>query len=162
MVEACESGTCNNDQQSFKCYFGRWLAATAKLAPFTYDTIMPLLTTTATAAVKTCTAGKRGNSCGLKWTTGEHDGITGVGEQMSALEAVQGLLLPQTRDWVSEVAGTGTSEGDEDAGSDSRVSTDGSEITPVTTADKVGATIFTMLIVAGVIGGSAFLCVEWF
>ncbi|TGO28067.1 hypothetical protein BPAE_0032g00090 [Botrytis paeoniae] len=162
MVEACESGTCNNDQQSFKCYFGRWLAATAKLAPFTYDTIMPLLSTTATAAVKTCTAGKRGNSCGLKWTTGEHDGITGVGEQMSALEAVQGLLLPQTRDWVSEVAGTGTSEGDADAGTDSRVSTDGSEITPVTTADKVGATIFTMLIVAGVIGGSAFLCVEWF
>lgn len=81
---------------------------------------------------------------------------------MSALEAVQGLLVPQTRDWVSEVKGTGTSEGDPDAGTDSRVNADGTEITPVTAGDRVGATIFTMVIVVGVIGGSAFLCVEWF
>lgn len=162
MVEACETGTCNNDQQSFKAYFGRWLAATMKLAPFTEATILPLLTTTAIAAAKTCTAGTRGNSCGLKWTTGEHDGITGVGEQMSALEAIQSLLIPETRDWVSAVQGTGTSKGDTTAGTNSRLSSDGTEITAVTTADKVGATMFTMLIVAGVIGGSAFLCVEWF
>jgi mannan endo-1,6-alpha-mannosidase len=163
MVEACESGgTCNNDQRSFKAYFTRWLAATTKLAPFTSTQIMSLLSTTATAAAKTCTAGTRGNHCGLKWTTGSNDGSTGVGEQMAALEAVQSMLIPQTRDWVSEVKGTGTSEGDATAGTDSRLNTDGSENDPVSSGDKAGAAVLTMLIIAGVIGGSAFMVVEWF
>ncbi|KAI9642460.1 hypothetical protein NHQ30_009265 [Ciborinia camelliae] len=164
MVEACEAGTCNTDQQSFKCYFARWLAATSKLAPFTAPTILPLLSTTATAAAKTCTAGNRGTSCGLKWTTGQNDGKLGVGEQMSALEAIQGLLISQTRDWVSEVKGTGTSEGDAQAGtkSSSHLNVDGSTVTTITTTDKIGAVVFTMFVIVGVIGGSAFLCVETF
>ncbi|KAM3084111.1 hypothetical protein ACMFMG_001783 [Clarireedia jacksonii] len=163
MVEACESGgTCNTDQRSFKAYFTRWLAATTKLAPFTSTQIMNLLSTTATAAAKTCTAGNRGNHCGLKWTTGSNDGSTGVGEQMAALEVVQSMLIPQTRDWVSAVKGTGTSVGDAEAGADSRFNTDGSENDPVTGGDKAGAAVLTMLIIAGVIGGSAFMVVEWF
>ena len=47
---ACEPvGNCNTDQLSFKAYLSRWMAATAKVAPFTHDTILPLLQTSAQA-----------------------------------------------------------------------------------------------------------------
>lgn len=54
MVEvACEqSRNCNIDQQTFKAYLSRWMAATVKVAPWSHDTIMPLIRSSATAAAK--------------------------------------------------------------------------------------------------------------
>jgi len=55
---ACEdvntTGTCDTDQLSFKAYFSRWLAATAKMCPWTHDTIMAWLKPSATAAAEQC------------------------------------------------------------------------------------------------------------
>jgi mannan endo-1,6-alpha-mannosidase len=55
---ACETvntvGTCDTDQQSFKAYFSRWLAATAKLCPWTHDQIMALIKTSSVAAAAQC------------------------------------------------------------------------------------------------------------
>lgn len=66
---ACEPiDRCNIDQQSFKAYLSRWMAATTKWAPWTYDFIMPLLRSSAVAAAKQCTGGDNGRMCGLKWT----------------------------------------------------------------------------------------------
>lgn len=48
-----------------------------------------MLTKTFTAS---CT-GDNAATCGTKWYTGGYDGITGVGQDMSALETIQGLLL---------------------------------------------------------------------
>ncbi|KAI5294178.1 hydrolase 76 protein, partial [Ascosphaera acerosa] len=44
---ACEKAPvpCNDDQQSFKAYTARWMAATVKVAPATADALMPLLRT---------------------------------------------------------------------------------------------------------------------
>jgi mannan endo-1,6-alpha-mannosidase len=153
MYEPCEGGKCNVDQRSFKAYFSRWLATTTQLAPFTSAQIMTLLATSAAAAVKTCTGGTSGNACGLRWTTGAHDGSVGVGEQMAVLEVVQGNLVGSAPAWVSDIAGTGTSQGDPEAGS-----SDGDEsriaVTPITGADRAGAGIVTAIILMGVVAGS--------
>jgi mannan endo-1,6-alpha-mannosidase len=152
MYEPCEFGKCNIDQRSFKGYFSRWLAATAELAPFTHDIIMEKLRASATAAVSTCTAGNRGTQCGLRWNM-TNDGSIGVGEQMAVLEVVQSHLVDTVPGWVSAVKGTGTSQGDVNAGTSSTSSRfiDGST---VTAADRVGAGILTALVIVGIVGGS--------
>jgi mannan endo-1,6-alpha-mannosidase len=52
---ACENnGKCDVDQHSFKAYLARWMAATTKMAPFTYDAIMEKLAPSAQAAAQQC------------------------------------------------------------------------------------------------------------
>ncbi|QDS74953.1 hypothetical protein FKW77_004680 [Venturia effusa] len=97
---ACETvDKCNNDQYSFKAYLGRWLAKTMVLAPFTANTIRPLLESSAVAAAKSCSGGADGVSCGTKWWVGGYDGNTGAGQQLSALEVVQSLLIEDADRW---------------------------------------------------------------
>ncbi|KAF2116252.1 glycosyl hydrolase family 76-domain-containing protein [Lophiotrema nucula] len=96
MFEApCETGEtgrkCNLDQQSFKAYLSRFIAKTAILAPFTREKATTYLRTSAIAAAKSCTGPQ--NACGSKWYTGGWDGTSGVGQQLSALEVTQALLM---------------------------------------------------------------------
>jgi mannan endo-1,6-alpha-mannosidase len=153
MYEPCEFGRCNVDQRSFKAYFARWLAATAELAPFTHDIIMEKLRASATAAVSTCTAGNRGTQCGLRWNM-TNDGSLGVGEQMAALEVVQSHLIDTAPGWVSAVKGTGTSQGDINAGSKSSTNSRLVDGRVITNADRAGAGILTALVLISVVGGS--------
>ncbi|KAF2036676.1 hypothetical protein EK21DRAFT_51969 [Setomelanomma holmii] len=94
---ACETGEsgrhCNLDQQSFKAYLARFMAKTAVMAPFTKDTITKYLKASAVGAAKSCSGGASGASCGSKWYTGAWDGTSGVGQQLSALEVTQALLM---------------------------------------------------------------------
>ena len=91
---ACEpKSTCNNDQYSFKAYLARWLSQSAIVAPYIADSLWPLLFRSATAAAETCTGGENGITCGQKWYVGGYDGSYGIGQQLSALETVQSLLL---------------------------------------------------------------------
>jgi len=156
--QACENvntvGTCDTDQQSFKAYLSRWMAATAILAPFTYSTIMPLLKTSAAAAAAQCTGGTDGTTCGEHWTA-TYDGNTGLGQQMSALSIIQAMLIDEAPGLVTNETG-GTSVGNAAAGS-STTSNDGTTITPATTGDKAGAGIVTAIMLAGVLGGVGFL-----
>lgn len=93
MFEVCENSAkgCNLDQQSFKAYLARWMAKTAILAPFTKDKVTTYLTKSAAAAAGACTGDN--NACGSKWYTGDFDGTTGIGQQLSALEVTQALLM---------------------------------------------------------------------
>jgi mannan endo-1,6-alpha-mannosidase len=158
MYEYCEYTKCNVDQRSFKAYFARWLAATAELAPFTHDIIMPKLRTSALAAVNTCTAGKRGTECGLRWNM-TNDGSLGVGEQMAVLEVVQSNLVDEVPGWVSAVTGTGKSRGDVSAGTGNSASSR-LHSKQVTTADRAGAGILTFLALVGVIGGTTVMFLD--
>lgn len=97
---ACEQmNTCNTDQKSFKAYLARWLAKTSILAPYTAPTVQKLIQTSAQAAAQSCVGTFAGNSipantaCGARWYTGGWDGSTGVGEQLSAMEVIQALLI---------------------------------------------------------------------
>jgi len=149
---ACEdNGKCDIDQQSFKAYLARFLGSTIKVAPFTNDAIMKLIKTSAQAAVKACSGGTDGNQCGLKWTTGTFDGLTGVGEQMAVLEILQSNLQPFSPGPLAANSG-GTSVGNPSAGGagDTKVV----PLDSITTADKAGAGILTTLVLIATFGGS--------
>ena len=94
MFEAtCElQATCNVDQLSMKAYLARWLATSSVVAPYIAGRVGTLLRASATGAAKACTEGVYGNTCGSKWYTGSFDNVTGLGQQLSALEVTTGLL----------------------------------------------------------------------
>ncbi|KAA8904965.1 glycoside hydrolase family 76 protein [Sphaerosporella brunnea] len=156
MFEAmCEPWrTCNYDQRSFKAYFSRFLALTVNLAPFTAKHIMPKLRNSAIAAAKHCANGDDGNNCGMQWTlNGQWDGMYGVGEQLSALETIQNCLIGGMPSPATQ-KDRGTSKGDANAG-DAR-KTRGKR-TKVTTPQKVGAALATIIIVIIVVCVSAWV-----
>ena len=90
----CErEGTCNTDQLSFKAYLSRWLASSAQLVPQIANAVSTLLHASAKGAAASCSGGSDGVTCGQRWYTGSWDGSYGVGQQLSALEVIQGLLV---------------------------------------------------------------------
>lgn len=63
----CERNTkyeCDVDQRSFKAYLARWMAATTKVAPWTYDKILPYLQSSDLAAAQSCSGSDDGVTCG--------------------------------------------------------------------------------------------------
>jgi mannan endo-1,6-alpha-mannosidase len=139
MIEvACENnGKCDVDQRSFKAYLARWMGYTAIVAPWTRAMIDPLLQASAQAAAKQCIGGANQNSCGLRWVdNGKNDGSFGVGEQMAALEVVQALLYPT-------VGGAGAN-----------VPKTPITFNSVTTGDKAGASILTLLVLVAILVGA--------
>lgn len=136
---ACESSsTCNVDQLSFKAYLSRWMAATTKVAPFTYDAVMAYLRPSAEAAAKQCSGGSNGKQCGISWTTrSQWDSYTGVGQQLSALEVIQSNLIDQVAGPFTSNTG-GTSNGDRTLEHSKTHS-----IMPPTAGDKIGAGFLT-------------------
>ncbi|KAI0491108.1 glycoside hydrolase family 76 protein [Xylaria cf. heliscus] len=160
---------CDTDQQSFKGYLMRWFAASAQMAPFTFDTLMPLVQSSAAAAALQCSGsppasqyrGDPGTACGFKWTEKQNfDGLVGVGEQMSALSAIQYTLVKKAE--VAKIPVTastgGTSLGNVNAGAsvDSKLP----ELPTITTAERVAAGFATTAILFSVLGGSFFVMKE--
>ncbi|KAH7316606.1 glycoside hydrolase family 76 protein [Stachybotrys elegans] len=162
---ACEPvNLCNVDQQSFKAYLSRWLATVTKWAPHTYDTIIPYLRTSAVAAAKQCVGGENGRMCGLKWSEGKYDGSTGVGQQMSAMEAALTCMIQDRAAPLTSGTG-GTSEGDPNAGSggDSPADTtplEGWQARKITAGDTAGAAILTIVIILGLVAGIIWLMLD--
>jgi mannan endo-1,6-alpha-mannosidase len=147
--------SCTTDMYSFKSYLTRWLAATTKVAPYTYDTILPVLKSSAVAAAQQCSGGDNGRMCGLSWSKGTvWDGTQGVGQEMAAMSVIftnllafnQGVdILPP----VTNMTG-GTSVGNPNAGAHSVA--DPTAIAPATSGDKAGAGFVTALVLVGATG----------
>ncbi|KAM7221051.1 Glycosyl hydrolase family 76 domain containing protein [Rhypophila decipiens] len=162
---ACEPvDLCDVDQQSFKAYLSRWMAAAIKWAPWTSGRILPLLRSTSIAAVSTCKGGSNGRMCGLKWTTpGSYDGFSGVGQQMAVMQVVLSNLIPSSADPLTTQTG-GTSVGDPAAGGQdiSRLDpfTTLDFLAPVTTSARAGAAVVTALMILFLIGGCLFMLVD--
>ncbi|KAH8893277.1 mannan endo-1,6-alpha-mannosidase, partial [Thozetella sp. PMI_491] len=147
---ACEDhNSCTTDMYSFKGYVARWLSTATQIAPFMADTILPVLKTSAEAAVAQCTGGDNQRTCGFKWSTGVFDGSIGAGQTMNVLGAVSSLLIGQAAAPVTNTTG-GTSIGDPNAGSSS--SSLNRVTSPVTGGDKAGAAIVTMILLSAAIG----------
>ncbi|KAK6077307.1 mannan endo-alpha-mannosidase dcw1 [Seiridium cupressi] len=159
-----EGGFCDTDQQSFKAYLARWMAGTSQMAPFTFDTIMPLLKSTATAAANQCVGspsaaefkGTAGTACGFQWTKSPtFDNMVGVGEQQSALAAVMYNLVQRTAQAPVTADTGGTSQGNVNAGAatQDKVPT----LEPITMTEKVAAGFITSAFALSVLGGCAFV-----
>ncbi|KAF2753562.1 mannan endo-1,6-alpha-mannosidase DCW1 precursor [Pseudovirgaria hyperparasitica] len=146
---ACEPhNTCDEDQRSFKAYLARWIGSTMQVAPYTQETLMPILQASAAAAAKVCADD---GTCGQVWYTGTDDGLRGVGEQMSALEVMQNLLAPSSSPPLTNTTG-GTSIGNPNAGADSKDSP--IVFSQVTAGDKAGAGFLTTLVLVGILAGA--------
>ncbi len=141
--------SCTTDMLSFKGYLHRWLATATQIAPFLAGTILPVLQTSTAAAVSTCLGGDNARTCGFKWNTHAYDGSYGAGQQMNVLAAVSSLLISQAAAPVTNSTG-GTSVGDPNAGSQSDNFKE--ELAPITTADKAGAAILTIVILVSAVG----------
>ena len=167
----CEStGVCDNDESSFKAYLARWMAVTTLLAPFTTGTIQPLLQASALAAAGQCDGGSNGRMCGRQWYTTTWDGTSGVGQevsahfpnhlylpvltilQMSALSVMGANLITANMAPVTKNTG-GTSKGNPAAGGDTSTQP-GQTLSVITTSDKAGAGILTLIVSVGVMYGA--------
>lgn len=94
---ACElQTTCNVDQLSMKAYLSRWLATSSVVAPWIAGKVGILLRASAIGAASACTAGPFSNTCGSKWYINGSDHLEGLGQQLSALEVMTGLLANGT------------------------------------------------------------------
>ncbi|KAI9692556.1 MAG: hypothetical protein M1822_006787 [Bathelium mastoideum] len=106
---ACEKvGTCDTDQFSFKGFLARWLSKSSILAPALASSVDPLLEASARAAAQSCD-GLGNSSCGTRWWVGGFDGETGAGQQMSALEVLDSLLVGRAGAPLTAGAGAGAS-----------------------------------------------------
>ncbi|GJN66974.1 glycosyl hydrolase [Purpureocillium lilacinum] len=91
---ACETNDkCNYDMITFKGYLSRFLWQTSVMLPSLRNKIEDYMLPSVKAAASVCTGGKTGHECGMKWFTGSFDNKAGLGPQMCALEAIQGLLI---------------------------------------------------------------------
>ncbi|GAO16504.1 uncharacterized protein UV8b_06992 [Ustilaginoidea virens] len=145
---SCENvGTCTTDMLTYKGFVHRWYSIITELAPWTQATIAPVLRTSAEAAIKQCTGGANGRQCGFKWASGQYDGVTGAGQEMSVLAAVSSQLVGVAdHPPVTEKTG-GISTGNPDAGSGA--DNFGRKTYAITTGDRVGASIATLLVLGG-------------
>lgn len=155
---SCEPapGSCNSDMESYRGFMHRWMANSIQMAPFLYDKFMPTLKTSAAAGVKQCTGGDNGRMCGFHWTSGKYDGLTGASLQMNVLGALTALLMPSVDPPLTNSTG-GTSKGDPNAGSDK---VELPTFAPITTGDKAGASILTILIVTGALSAFAWMSLD--
>ncbi|KAH0845801.1 Mannan endo-1,6-alpha-mannosidase DCW1 [Fonsecaea pedrosoi] len=152
----CESTlVCDQDQKSFKAYLARWLAVTSLLVPSTAPQIIPKLQASAQAAAGQCDGGANGRECGMQWYTSTWDGSTGVGQQMAALSVIGSVLNSQALMPKSTRTGA-TSKSDPNAGSTAPTNPAALRDN-ITTGDKAGAGILTLLMAALVIGAAVWL-----
>ncbi|KAK1488757.1 glycoside hydrolase family 76 [Colletotrichum abscissum] len=123
---ACEpaEGRCPTDALFYKGFVHRWLSSATQLAPFLADTWLPVLKTSAEAAIKQCEPGNSeiNNRCGFYWTSGRFvdpmtaDHTTGIGEGLSVLAAVSNLLIKDAKAPIVEAAKSGGSTGNSPSG----------------------------------------------
>lgn len=164
----CETfKSCNQDQRTFKGYLLRWMASAIQMAPFTAETLRPLIRNAGEAALKACSGpaietfkGHDGTACGFTWLPrdeGPFDNSVGPGEQMNALDAVMYNLVEKAKPPVTAKKG-GTSKGDVNGG----VSDDEKTkiMRDITTADRVGAGIVTAILIGGMLAFCAYLIFE--
>lgn len=146
---SCEPiDNCNLNEILFKGVTSTWLSLTAMIVPETAKKILPLLEKSAAAVGKTCGTG---NSCGIKWSTQESDGTSGMEQQVSASDVILASMsqFGNTKPPVTAKTG-GNSSSNPNAG---EKEDETPRERPMTTGDRVGAAFLT-IIVLGTWSGS--------
>ncbi|KAE8386170.1 glycoside hydrolase [Aspergillus alliaceus] len=159
---SCEPiGTCNRDQMCFKGLLSIWLANTATIVPSTAERIIPRLQGSAEAAARQCSGGEDGTACGVQWYQNKWDGKNGIESQMSALSIFTANLMVQTtQDPVTSKTG-GLSQSDSNAGTGGTSSQNSERPHDITTSDRAGAWLITILISGAWISMMTWLVWEW-
>ncbi|EGU85322.1 hypothetical protein FOXB_04163 [Fusarium oxysporum f. sp. conglutinans Fo5176] len=162
-----EHKQCNQDQRSFKGYLAHWMTATSQVAPYTNTNITTLLKSSAQAAAKVCDGcptrgyeGSAGTACGFSWLADSFDDIVGFGLQINAASILMYTLVDKAKAPVTSKTG-GTFKGNPGGRDTNSGQEDGRlKYKTITIAEKAGAGILTLLIAAGVVGGTTFMVME--
>ena len=90
---SCEpQNACDTDMHFYKGMFMRDLARAAQAAPYTADTILPLLKSSGEAVASAACTNANG-SCVFSWTGDKNATVQDLGSQYSALQAIQANLV---------------------------------------------------------------------
>jgi len=146
----CEPAeVCNNNEVLFKGLVSSWLSFTAILVPSTFDIILPKLQTSAKAAALSCT-GHNNNTCGVRWYQSQYDGWIGMEEEISATN----IFVANMINFVSPAPVTSTTGGNSTSNPTAGENDTSSHLegSAITTGDKAGAGILTVVFVAGWVG----------
>lgn len=135
--------TCKTDQRSFRAYLARFLALTAVLVPDTYDTIYNRLQVTSKAIAQSCVGGTDQHTCGMNWSFSGWDQYYGLGEQMSALEVLQSLMI-RSKQTILTLDDGATSTGDPVFGN--KTTTPTAKLLDLDGGDTAGASIITAIV----------------
>ncbi|GMG08189.1 unnamed protein product [Aspergillus oryzae] len=148
-VIACEPIlTCDRNQLCFKGYVAMWLAFTAILVPSTRELITPKLQGSAAAISKQCSGGDQ-NLCGERWYSTEPVGPTGLEVQMAALGGItSNLMLFEAQSPKTIESNPNATETEIDHHSDEEPN----KPKPITTGDRAGAGIITVVVAIAVAG----------
>ena len=144
---SCEPNMmCDRNQDCFKSFLASWLTTLTEIAPYTADQVLPKILGSAEAAAKQCSGGDSGSACGRRWYQSTWDGTTSMESDMSALSIFSSSMVihRKTKGPLTSETG-GSSESDPNAGSGS--DHDPTKLAPITTADRAGAGIVTVIFV---------------
>lgn len=129
-------------------YTHRFLSVTTQLAPYTKTKIEPVLQKSVQAAVNQCTGGPTGRKCGFMWRDGVYVDpqkmsapTTGACETMSVFGAVISMLYDNAPPPITLSSG-----GISNSTNDIYKQNSPIVFSPITTADKAGAAIITILV----------------
>ncbi|GLA25490.1 hypothetical protein AnigIFM63604_007175 [Aspergillus niger] len=154
----CEpTEVCNDNEIIFKGLVSAWLAYTALLVPSTYDRILPKLQGSAQGAAATCT-GYGNNTCGVRWWNSTWDGWSGLEEQMSVTSVFSSNMIAFSNSSAAPLTSStgGNSTSNPSAGTDDS-SDDKTILSTITTGDRAGAGIVTVVFAGGWVGLMAWL-----
>lgn len=150
------SDACNTDQRVFKAIFSRMLGYSSVLAPFTTSTITTLIDASAQAAALSCSGGTDGHTCGQNWLNSTYDDLYGLGEQASALEVINQLLVHDRPAPYTESNG-GSSVGDASAGLNLTTTNVLESSITISGKDRAGAGIITAVILSVLMASAAWM-----
>lgn len=130
------------------------------MVPHTYRLIIPKLKASAVAAGKQCSGGDDGKHCGIQWFNSTWDGTDGLEQQMAATSVFANNLVAFQRQRgnsgvddsapvTSETGGNSTSN--PNAGSEEKP-IKGAHTMDITTADRTGAGIVTVVFAGAWLG----------
>jgi hypothetical protein len=95
-------------------------------------------------------------ACGMSWWKTGFDGVKGLGQQISALNILTVLLVDSVPPPFTSKTG-GNSKGNADLGKGSEDSSIPDFFEPISTADRAGASILTILVVGFWVSGAWWL-----
>ncbi|GKZ37544.1 hypothetical protein AbraIFM66950_009129 [Aspergillus brasiliensis] len=151
---SCEPNMmCDRNQDCFKGFLSSWLTFTTTIAPYTTDQIIPKIQQSALAAAKQCSGGDSGTQCGRRWYQPQWDGETSLETDMSALSVFSSNMITHRQSQGGQSQGPltsntgGTSQSNPNAGTAPSSSPD--KLPDITTGDRAGASILTVLFVGG-------------
>ncbi|KAI9374807.1 glycosyl hydrolase family 76-domain-containing protein [Aspergillus egyptiacus] len=151
---SCEKlHTCDRNMLNFKGWTSMWMAMTAIMAPETYDTILPKMQGSAVAIGKQCD-GETENLCGSRWYQETWDGIRGLEVQMAALGGITANLM-MMRNAKPQTIETNPNAKEQFLDTYSDETPDA--LPKITTGDRVGSWILTVLWACGIMAAAWWL-----